>query len=397
MASNALASGFARLTPWQARAVLAAVGLAAAALVGVALSPLANDQTGVERSEPGDIALYRAEIERIRGGEGYYQAAAAELRARGYPTRSVFNWRTPLPIWFIGQLPTPEFGKALLGGLAILLLLTAFAAVARDSTPLPSPATTLRAVPGSGAGGEGTQRHHVPTTTTPLPLRAIVTALLLTGPLMLCLLGEIFVMPVLWAGVLIALSLCCNGVGRPGWGVACGIAAVFCRELALPFCLLMAALAGWNRRRGEAGAWLAGLTGWAVYFGLHAWQVAGLVRPDDLAHAHGWLQGGGASFVLATVQINAYLLLLPQWITALYLLAALVGLAGWRGAWGQRLGLTAAMYAAAFAVVGQPFNQYWGCLTAPLWCFGVAAFPAALGDLVAAARLRTPALAQSAR
>ena len=49
------------------------------------------------------MALYRAEVDRIRNGEGYYQAAAAELTARGYPTRSVFNWRTPLPMWLLGK------------------------------------------------------------------------------------------------------------------------------------------------------------------------------------------------------------------------------------------------------------------------------------------------------
>ena len=37
--------------------------------------------------------------DRIRAGEGYYQVAAEELVERGYPTRSVFNWRTPLPMW----------------------------------------------------------------------------------------------------------------------------------------------------------------------------------------------------------------------------------------------------------------------------------------------------------
>ena len=41
-----------------------------------------------------------------------------ELRTRGYPTASVFNWRTPLPLWVIGKLPHPMIGKVLLGGLA---------------------------------------------------------------------------------------------------------------------------------------------------------------------------------------------------------------------------------------------------------------------------------------
>ena len=78
------------------------------------------------------MALYRAEVDRIHRGEGYYQAAAAELTPRGYPTRSVFNWRTPLPMWLLGKLPAAAIGKVLLGGLALLLVLMAMEALARE-------------------------------------------------------------------------------------------------------------------------------------------------------------------------------------------------------------------------------------------------------------------------
>ena len=35
-----------------------------------------------------------------------------------------------------------------------------------------------------------------------------------------------------------------------------------------------------------------------------------------------------------------------------------------------RLGILA--YMATFAIIGQPFNWYWGFVTAPLWAFGIA-------------------------
>ena len=35
--------------------------------------------------------------------------------------------------------------------------------------------------------------------------------------------------------------------------------------------------------------------------------MSGLIDPADRAHAHGWLQLGGAGFVISTVQVNAYL------------------------------------------------------------------------------------------
>jgi hypothetical protein len=72
------------------------------------------------------------------------------------------------------------------------------------------------------------------------------------------------------------------------------------------------------------------------------------------------------------------------WLSAVYLPIALLGLAGWRGILGARLGLTAAAYVTAFAVVGQPFNDYWGLMYAPLLAFGFAAAPATLRDLYTA-------------
>ena len=211
--------------------------------------------------------------------------------------------------------------------------------------------------------------------------RPIACALLLTGPLMLCILGELFVMPSLWAGVLIALSVCCYGIDRVRWGVAFGLAAVFCRELALPYCLVAMALAWWHRRRGELLVWTAGLAAFFILFGLHCLYVSGLIDPADRAHPQGWLRLGGAGFVISTVQMNAYLLLLPQWVTALYFTAAMFGFAGWNTPMGERCGLSVCLFAIAFAVVGQEFNQYWGLLVAPLLCFGVVRFPASLRDV----------------
>ncbi len=64
---------------------------------------------------PSDIDLYRAEVQRMRDGYGYYDAANAELRARGYPTRSLFNWRMPLPMWLIASVGDLMVAKAILG------------------------------------------------------------------------------------------------------------------------------------------------------------------------------------------------------------------------------------------------------------------------------------------
>src|SRR5258708_5422423 len=85
-----------------ARLVLAMLFLATGLFVAITFSPLKSGFADAPNRGPGDIELYRAEVDRIHAGESYYDTIAAELRARGYPTRSVFNWRMPLPVWFIG-------------------------------------------------------------------------------------------------------------------------------------------------------------------------------------------------------------------------------------------------------------------------------------------------------
>ena len=209
------------------------------------LSPLGSTNLLPRRARAAaDVALYRAEVDRIRRGEGYYQAAAAELTPRGYPTRSVFNWRTPLPMWLLGKLPASALGKALLGGLALLLMLMAFEALAREENP----AISCQTPRDCGRGRE-----------TRL---ACAVALSADRPAAADVLDDLFVVPVLWAGVFVALSVCAYGMNRPWLGVALGLAAVFFRELALPYCLLGATIAWWHGRRGELAAWTLGLAAW---------------------------------------------------------------------------------------------------------------------------------------
>ena len=349
-------SSFARLPPTQAKIVLALCALLAIVSVVVALSPWQSSNYDPTRRREGDIPLYRAEIERIAGGENYYAAAADELTARGYPTKSIFNWRMPMPIALLGLLPNIQGGKILLGLLALMTMVTIFKACVCEET----------AYRGDRC----------------VPWFALASVLLLTGPFLLFVLGNAFVIPLLWSSVLIALSLACYGVNRNVAGAMCGTAALFCSELAMPYCLLMAFGAWYYKNRREKTTWLLCASAWTVYFSLHAWVVVMYIAPDAHAHRLGWIQGGGLPFLLATAQINAYLINLPQGIAALYWVVALIGLAGWSTPWGTRVGLTATLYVILFTLVGQQFNQYWGALYTPILCLGAARFPYAIRDLL---------------
>ncbi len=358
MENASQSTGFCRLSPGAARGVLVAALLATLLFVGIAISRFATGFADRPLRRPGDIALYHAIVARIHHGESYYDAAAKELPSRGYPTRSVFNWRTPLPAWFLGALPTPLIGRVLLALLALAMPLAAIHLLARD-----------------GQIGRG-----------------ILCGLLMVGAVLPCVLDELYVMHELWAGVLITLSVLAYGLRRSGWGIALGFAALLVRELAAPYCVVCCLMAVSQRRWREVAAWAAAAVVYAIWYAAHIAQVLPRIGPNALAHSDGWIRFGGTAFVVSITQVNAYLLQLPQWVSGIYLALAMLGFAGWTKPWGQRAGLTAAVYLGGFAIVGNPFNQYWGALIAPLLCLGVAQAPAALRDLF---RRATAGLASS--
>jgi hypothetical protein len=353
----ATATSFARLTSLQARAVIAVIIGATLFFVAVTRSPLKSGYADAPSRGPGDVALYRAEVDRIHAGESYYAAAGQELRSRGYPTRSIFNWRTPLPVWLLGVLPDARIGQTLLALLGVGMWLLGFGLLESQ-----------------------------------FGRRASVVGLLsISGAMLPCLLADLFVMPELWAGVLIGLSAAAYGTERRNLGLTAALAALFFRELSCLWYVVCLLVDARDRRWRDVAAWFAGLAAYGVFFVVHAATVLPLISANDVAHSEGWVRFGAAGFVISTVQMNGWLLLLPQSVTAMYLVAALVGAAGWSGPAGQRIGLGLAGYALAFSVVGQSFNQYWGSLTAPLFALAVGAFPAACGDLWRAARGRTAA------
>jgi hypothetical protein len=343
---------FATLSPITARVVLSLALVAGWLLVAITLSPWKSGFADAPSRGTGDVELYRAEAERVRSGEYYYSAVKQELETRGYPTASILNWRTPLPVWLIGVLPVGG-AQALLIALAVCLLGVAGHVVAKD------------------AG---------------LPL-ALATLALLIGALLPVALAGPYFMPEVWCGVLIAASLAFYGAGRMGWAMALGLAALFVRELAAPYCVVCALFALHERRWPEVKAWVVGAIGYAAFYAWHLTQVVPLIETNARAHSEGWLQLGGAAFVISLVQMNAYLLLLPQWVSALYLVLALLGFASMSADSGRRAAWAACLYMLAFGVVGQAFNQYWGSVIAPLLCFGAAQGVSALVDVCRAARL----------
>jgi hypothetical protein len=162
---------------------------------------------------------------------------------------------------------------------------------------------------------------------------------------------------------LIALSLL---VFLRGWirtSVLLGTAALFVRELAVPYVGIQLVWALWRREWRDAGRWALGIGVYGVYVIWHAWHVYQAMPPHPTWHVMPWIQFGGLRFVLATVRTsNLWLTGLPWWVTPFALVAALLG--AWRAP--PILRLTILGYFAAFAIAGQPFNGYWGWITGML-------------------------------
>lgn len=347
-----LPTAWRRLSPSSARCCLLLTAVGIAASVGVSMSPLAKGRAGAVGRGANDMTLYRDEVARVARGEAYYDAVGDELRRQGYPTRSVFNWRTPLLVWMLAALPSPRWGQAILGGLSLLLVLQ-------------SAANTIRQR-GAAAGA--------------------LCGVLMCGALLLVS-GDAYFLPVMWSGVLIGLSLCAYGSDRRTVAVALGLAALFLRELAAPYCAGAFVLALVGRRPREAIAWMIGFAAYAAFYAYHVAEVQARVLPTDVAHDGSWWQAGGLPFLIALAQVNAFWLVLPQAFAAAYVALAVVGAASWDSPWGRRVGLTFCGYLATFALVGYEFNQYWGVLISPLLALVAAHAPAAIADLCRQARL----------
>jgi hypothetical protein len=342
---------FANLPSWAARVILVIM----AALVisgGVITTPKLH-----AHPEPTDLMLYRAVVGRVAQGENYYQAAAAEQRARGFPTAPAAVFREPTLAWTLAGLKTDGLRRGAVIGLSLITFVALIEALARSIGD-----RRMRVVAGFFIG------------------TAVSTAWFSASPYF----HEV------WAALLIALSLASYRLSHWSLAVLLGLAACLIRELALPFLAAMAVFALYERKYRELAGWIAAM---AVFCGLFGWHlsVAGtLHQPGDLM-SRGWLGFGGWPFIVQTAKMNSVLLLAPKAVIALVTCLAIVGFAGTRDLWLLRAGFIVCGCLAAFSIVGRPDNLYWGLLISPLLPIGVALSPQAFRDLITRAWAPRPA------
>lgn len=307
-----------------------------------------QNHTALATPGHSDSALYEAIIARVRGGQNYYDATGAELRARDYPTRPVFNWREPTYAFVLARLPWPS---AWLVALALTTIVLSF--------------VWLR-----GAFSERAALAVVALHAGALPFGA-----------------DAVVFQEVWAGSFIILSATLYARDRWPLGFLALLVALAFREHALLPCGVAFLLALHARRSAEAVAWIVAVAAWTGLMALHFHVVAQHLGPADFtAPSRSWLVFGGPRFLVSMLSFDAYGLLLPRVIAAFVIPCALLGYAGWRNPGATRMGWTLLGFMLAFCIVGKPFDTYWGSLWVPLLSVGLVRFPFALRDLSRALR-----------
>ncbi|MFW2351346.1 hypothetical protein [Qipengyuania sp.] len=356
---------FAHWRAWPARVLLAVV---AALLVLAALTPLTASVDGTPSDVPDlvaeqaatseperddDLAFYDRVIARIAGGENYYDFIVEEQRASDYPVRPGIAVR----------LPTLAYLHAWLGerGMLVLAVLLLGACVWAWWKRL-----------GEEPGGAPRQR--------------IGAALMLMGG-SLGLNRYYFVLHELWAGMLIALAFALHRPGRWGASLAVAALALAIREHALPFVLLMGAMAAWRRDWREAAAWAMLVLAFLAALAWHLSLIAPQVLPSDPASPD-WLVLRGLSGWLGNVVLSSNLRFLPHAIAGPLVLLMVLGWAGWKSPAGATGTLLYLGYGLAFMLAGRANNFYWGAVVAPAMFVGLAFVPMALASLVQSARGR---------
>src|SRR4029453_13865594 len=85
----------------------------------------------IHRAGGSDVLFFKDVAKEIRNGGTYYEVMGSALRARDYPVRSIFNWRSPWMFEILARVPD-WCGRLALGLLAGMIIVKASRILRRD-------------------------------------------------------------------------------------------------------------------------------------------------------------------------------------------------------------------------------------------------------------------------
>jgi hypothetical protein len=312
-----------RSSAWMMLLLLSVVGLAA--FLYRPDIPPAKGHTDVE-------VLYQQVVAQLRNSGSYYPVLRDQLRKSGYATLELFHWRTPLLLNSLALLPD-QVSHALLIIVGVTLYLLTFAV-----------------------------------TVTRGPFVFWAAMVMQLGTVALVINPKAIFVAEIWAGFLIALSVCASLVGRTIPAVVLGLMALFVRELAAPYCVVATLYAVWQRRWSEVRLWAAGAVAYAIYFGMHVvnvWAHQG----TEARSAGSWLVLGGFPFLLSTIYTHVWVWMIAPVGTVIACMLLVAGILS--PATPPVVRLTSAAYCLLFVLAGKHFDHYWGLVVWPTWVFAL--------------------------
>ena len=301
-------------------------------------------------AQHSDLQLYRDIIKGVEAGGDYYEVAAKEQRAAGYPLKPFYTFRLPTHATIYAAVG--ERAMIVIVWLLCAGLMIAWWFKLRPLLPLPLLGASMFLMAG-GLGG----------------LLQPVTGLFHES----------------WAAILLAMMIALRRSDRVWPAMVAGGAALMVRELALPMILAMGGLALIEKRWREAAGWalIVGLFG--AYLAVHAHWVAGVVLPTDQP-SQGWSRFLGAQFALKSIAKVTFGIRLPDALAAGLIVLSLFGWASVRSGWALRAFLLLLGYGAMLALFARADTFYWALIAAPLSFVGLAFLPKVAADLAEALR-----------
>ena len=307
--------------PWVHHKVARILFLGSAILLCLAVWGRPEMKRRSSESGRGDAALWADFVDHLASGKPYYETAVVDYHARGYPTFSIVNFRQPMLYQSMAWLGVPFM--LTLRAAAVLLLLVR---VAQQFGRWPW-------------------------------VVAVAHACLFVAAPVSVYFAET------WAGVLIGLSLLAALRGNLVVSVAWAVVGLSIREIVAPYCLVMVTLAMCRHRWREVSMWVFGGTLYLATYALHALHALSVI-PVDEPISYTYIFFGGFPLTVRAVMFHGLFAFWPWWGAAPVLTALI--LAATARSMPAELRWTGIAYAAFFLVVGQPFNNYWGAVVAPV-------------------------------
>jgi hypothetical protein len=344
----------------------ACLGILVALLFGLLLSitlatptriaatlPVAVAATAAPAVVPGgfgerisDTKLYRKITASVARGDPYYYAAVRDHRHHGFPLKPFVTVRLPTLAWISAAVGPTGAQITVLGliALAVYAWLDVLGGLVFDR------ATRIAAF-----------------------AVLALSSLLLINPITV-------VFHETWAGLLIAASIGLRRPARYSVSIGLGLAAVLFREMALPYLIMMAALAAYEQSWRETKGWCLAIVVAAVCFAAHAHAISGLLQPGDL-RSQGWTGRGGWAFFISAATQTGLIGVLPAVLAPLLVPLSLFGWLAWKSPHSLRVSGLLLGYLVALMTFARPENSYWALLISPLLLAGLGLVPAGLATL----------------